>query len=55
MDAGGVNGQLNNYDRAVYYFNKAYTLKPDSAPDSDSDTTSTSSSDDYQPEHNKNK
>jgi tetratricopeptide (TPR) repeat protein len=29
MDAGGVNGVLNNHQKAAYYFKRAYTLKPD--------------------------
>ncbi len=31
INAGGINGELKNKDRAIYYFKKAYNLKPDSS------------------------
>jgi len=31
MDAGGVNVQMNDHERALFYFKKAFSLKPDSA------------------------
>ena len=31
LNAGGINGQLKNNNREIYYFSKAHNLRPDSS------------------------